>query len=279
MRRPPRSADSTTRRQYLKRVGGAGGAAGLTATAGCLGLRDELTSPPTAIGGTAASDVNSLSQEAFVEFVDRQREQYDDHGVWGMNGTEPDHGAEFAGAWTRRVGLDSDGSPVPQPDSASGLRAVVDAAAVAYRTPDRDGAGRQYYQLWLWAAARLAGEHDGGLLAATPSLRRVEVGLTLDGDVKMGPYSPGSDRTEGSVVVSATSPGVDGPAASFPLESGAIRVVPERTGFDDNAYAVAWEGDATDPRSVAGTCEASWGGDGEPSFDLSTRVAADRRRL
>ncbi|MBP1987808.1 hypothetical protein [Halolamina salifodinae] len=174
MRRPPRSSNSSTRRQFLRRVGGIAGAAGLGSTAGCLGLRDAISSPPTAIGGTKAGDVNALSREAFSEFVDRQREQYGDHGVWGTDGTEPDHGAEFAGAWTRTVGLDSDGSPVPQPDSGSDLRAITDAAVVAYGIPERDEAGRQHYQLWLWAAARLPGEHDDGLLAATPGLRRVE---------------------------------------------------------------------------------------------------------
>jgi len=280
MQRPPRSSNRSTRRQYLRRVGGVAGAAGLATTAGCLGLRDELSSPPTAIGGTAASDVNAVDHDAFTEFVDRQRDQYGDHGVWGIGRTEPDHGAEFAGAWTRTVGLDSDGNPVPQPDSAGGLRAVADAAVVAYGVPERNEAETQYYQLWLWAAARLPGEHDDGLLAATPGLRSVEVGVGLEGaDPEMGPYTPGSDRSEGPVTVSATSPDVDGPSASFPLESGTVRVVPERTGFDDNAYGVEWRGDTTAARSVAGSCEASWSADSAPTFDLTVRVAADRRRL
>lgn len=281
MRRPPHSSDDrTTRRQYLRRIGGAGGAAGLTATAGCLGLRDDISPPATAIGGTGARAVNARSRQAFSAFVKRQHEQYGDHGIWGIAVTEPDHDAAFAGAWTRRIGLDSDGDPEPQPDSAASLRAIADAAVIAYEIPERDEPGTQYYQLWLWAAARLPGEHDGKFLAARPALRRIEIGVGLDGtDAEMGPYSPGSDRTEGPVVVSAASPDVDGPATSFPLNSGTIRVVPGRTGFDDNAYAVEWRGDAGGPRSVAGTCEASWSGDGEPSFDLTVRLASDRRHF
>ncbi|MBP1987809.1 hypothetical protein [Halolamina salifodinae] len=55
--------------------------------------------------------------------------------------------------------------------------------------------------------------------------------------------------------------------------------MPDRTGFDQNGYAVEWRGDATSARSVAGICGASWGGNAAQSFDLSVRVTADRRRF
>lgn len=274
----PRSDDpSTPRRQFLRRTAGV---AGLAATAGCLGVRDRVSPPATAIGGTDAGAENALSREAFAGFVERQRERYGDHGVWGTAGTEPDHDASFAGAWTRTIGLDTDGDPEPQPDSPADLRAVVAAAVAAYEIPGRGDAGEHYHQLWLWAAARLPGEHDGGLLASTPALRRLEVGVTLDGaGAEMGPYSPGGDWESGPVEVGPVSPGVDGPSAAFPLEAGAVGPSPDRTGFDQNAYAVRWSGTHDAVQSVAGTCEASWGDEGRPSFDLSVRLAADRRRL
>lgn len=65
---------------------------------------------------------------------------------------------------------------------------------------------------------------------------------------------------------------------SILLETGQIRVVPERTGFDQNAYAVAWRGDHDGQQAVAATCETAWDGDA-PQFELSVRLAADRRRL
>lgn len=277
MRRPPRSCDRT-RRQFLRRAGGAAAASSLVATAGCLGgVRDELAAPPTAIGGTTATVGTALSREAFDASVERQRTRYGDHGVWGI-GSEPDHDLEFVGAWTRRVGLDTDGDPRPDPDSTDGLRAVADAVAVAYEIPDREAAEKRQYQLWLWAAGRLVADADGGALAATPGLRRVEVGVELDGSgAEMGPYAPGSDRSDGPIAVGPATPGVDGPAASVPIDAGEIRVVPERTGFDQNAYAAQWRGDHDGSQSVNATCEAAW--DGDPSFGLTVRLTADRRRL
>ena len=279
MRRPPRGSDPT-RRQYLRRAAAAVGTAGLTATAGCLGgIRDDISPPPTAIGGTAATAETALSREEFDAYADRQHDRYGDHGVWGAGGAEPDHDLDFVGAWTRRIGVGTDGSPNPQPDSADGLRAVADAVVAAYAIPRSGEDGKEHHQLWLWAGGRLLAEGDGGLLAATPALRRVEVGVELTGDgAEVGPYTPGSDRSSGPVAVGPTSPDVDGPAASVPLDTGEIRVVPERTGFDRNAYAAEWRGDDDGRQSVNATCAAAWADGVAPSFDLSVRLAADRRR-
>ena len=279
MRRPPRGSDPT-RRQYLRRTAAGLGVGGLAATAGCLGgVRDDISSPATAIGGTSATTETSLSSDEFTAYAESQRERYGDHGVWGAGGTEPDHGLKFAGAWTRRVGVTTDGSPDPQPDSTDGLRAVADAAVAAYEIPRNDDEA-DHYQLWLWAAGNLLADTDGGLLAASPELRRVEIGVGLTGDgAAMGPYAPGSDRSTGPVTVGSDSPNVGGPAASVPLESGEIRVVPDRTGFDENAYAVEWRGHHDGRQSVNATCEAAWEPGAAPAFDLSARLAADRRRL
>ena len=279
MRRPPRGS-GPTRRQYLRRVGGTVATATLAATAGCLGgVRDDVSPPATAIGGTSAIAETSLSSDEFTTYAERQRERYGDHGVWGAGGAEPDHGLDFVGAWTRRIGVTTEGSPVPQPDSTDGLRAVADAAVAAYGIP-RDDNEADHYQLWLWTAGELLADTNGGLLAATPALRRVEIGVELTGDgAEMGPYAPGSDRSSGPVAVGPASPDVGGPAASVPLETGEIRVVPGRTGFDENAYAVEWRGHHDGRQSVNATCEAAWEQDMLPAFDLSIRLTADRRRL
>ncbi len=279
MRRPPRGSDPT-RREYLRRAAAGLGIGGIAATAGCLGgVRDDLSPPATAIGGTSATAEVSLPRDEFAAYTETQRERYGDHGVWGAGGTEPDHGLTFAGAWTRRVGVNTDGSPAPQPDSTDGLRAVTDAAVAAYEIP-RDDDGTAHYQLWLWAAGDLLADADGSLLAATPALRNVEIGVGLTGDgAAMGPYAPGSDRSTGPVAVGPDSPDVGGPAASVPLEAGEIRVVPDRTGFDENAYAVEWRGHHDGRQSVNATCEVAWERGTEPAFDLSVRLTADRRRL
>jgi hypothetical protein len=176
--------------------------------------------------------------------------------------------------------LGSDGEPRPQPDETGDLRAVVDAAVAAYTAPEGDGSGEERYQLWLWAAGRLTGGEGGGALTRTSALRRLEVGVTLDGDgAEMGPYTPGSDLTEGPASIGPSAMGIGGPSTSFPIHSGTVRVAPERTSFDENAVAVQWRGDTDRTQSVNGTCAASWAADSGPSFDLSTRVAADRRRF
>ncbi|NHX36835.1 MULTISPECIES: hypothetical protein [Halolamina] len=280
MRRPPRSANNS-RRQFLRRAAGALGVAGLTGTAGCLGdVRDTVSPPATAIGGTSAMAETGLSNDEFDAYTTRQRERYGDHGVWGAADAEPEHDLQFVGAWTRTIGLTTAGDPDPQPDGTGALRAVADGVVAAYEIPDRSEDGKQHYQLWLWAAGRLPGESDDGPAAATAALRRLEVGVELTGDgAEMGPYTPGSDRSKGPITIGPSSPDVDGLAASIPLETGEVRVVPERTGFDDNAYAFAWRGDHDGQQAVAATCEAAWGGDDAPQFDLSIRLAADRRRF
>ncbi|KPN29460.1 hypothetical protein SY89_00173 [Halolamina pelagica] len=280
MRRPPRSA-TDSRRQFLKRAAATLGVAGLTSTAGCLGdVRDNVSPPATAIGGTSAIAETALSKDAFDAYATRQREQYGDHGIWGAADSEPEHDLEFVGAWTRTIGVTADGSPAPQPEGPGDLRAVADSVVAAYEIPDRSTEEKQHYQLWLWAAGRLPGEADDGPVAATPGLRRVEIGVELTGgDAEMGAYTPGSDHSRGPVTVGPASPDVDGLAASVPLETGQIRVVPDRTGFDKNAYAVAWTGDHDGQQAVAATCETAWDGDSAPQFELSVRLAADRRRL
>jgi len=280
MRRPPRSA-TDSRRQFLKRAAATLGVAGLTSTAGCLGdVRDNVSPPATAIGGTSAIAETALSKDAFDAYATRQREQYGDHGVWGAADSEPEHDLQFVGAWTRTIGLTTAGDPNPQPEDVRDLRAVADSVVAAYEIPERSTDDKQHYQLWLWAAGRLPGSADDGPVAATPGLRRVEVGVELTGtDAEMGAYTPGSDRSRGPVTIAPTSPGFDGLAASIPLETGTVRVVPERTGFDENAYAVTWHGDHDGQQAVAATCETAWRGDDAPQFDLSVRLAADRRRI
>lgn len=279
MRDAPRSADpSTPRRKFLRRTAGAVAAGGLVATAGCLGdVRDDVAPPASTTAQTDATSENALSKSAFLDYAENQRERYGDRGVWGTAGTEPDHGLSFVGAWTETAALNESGEAAEDPDER---RAVVDAAAARYRTDSESDDGNPRDQLWLWAAGRLPGEQDDGFLAATRALRRVEVGVELHGDdAEIGPYSPGSDWAEGPVGVAGPSPGYDGLSTTYPLETGVVRVVPERTGFDQNAYAVQWRGDADRPQSVIGTCEAAWPESHTPSFSLSTRLSADRRRF
>jgi hypothetical protein len=277
MRRPPRGSDAT-RRQFLRRAAAGLGVGGLAATAGCLGdLRDDVSPPPSATAETTATPDNALSESAFLDYAERQRERYGDRGVWGTAGTEPAHDTTFVGAWTETVALDAEGEAAEEPADP---RAVVDAVAALYRSSIESADGSPLSQLWLWAGARLPGGGTDGVLAATRALRRVEVGVELRGDgAEIGPYSPGTDRRKGPVTVSGSTPGYDGLATAFPIETGVIRVVPERTGFDRNAFAVQWRGDAEGSQSVLGSCEAAWPGESVPSFTLSTRVAADRRRF
>jgi len=278
VQRPPRSSDSATpRRQFLRRTAGAAATAGLAATAGCLGgIRDSVTPPAAVTVETDATSENSLSAAELGTYAERQQEQYGDHGVWGTAGTEPDHDLSFVGAWTESLGLGEDGQVTT---NLAAARASVDAAAALYRTGTGSDSGTRY-QLWLWAAGRLPGEQADGRMAPTRALRRIEVGVTLAGDsAAMGPYSPASDRVDGPVSVGPTSPGYTGITTSFPLDTGTVRPTPERTGFDQNAYAVQWRGDADTVQSVNATCEATWPAESEPAFLFDARLAADRRRF
>lgn len=279
MRDAPRdSAPSTPRRRFLRRTVGTVATGGLGATAGCLGnVRDDVLPPAAVTVEADATRQNSHSTAEFASYVERQREQYGDYGVWGTAGSEPDHGLSFIGAWTETLTLSESGDATTDPASP---RAVVDAAAALYGATTQTDSGVRRYQLWLWAGGRLPGEQADGLLAATRTLRRVEVGAALAGDgAEIGPYSPASDYAEGPVTVSAATPGFGGLSTSFPLDTGTVRVAPERTGFDQNAYAVQWRGDTSSTQSVNGTCEASWADDSDPSFVFGVRLAADRNRL
>lgn len=271
MRCPPRGCDPT-RRQYLRRAAGTVTAAGLAATAGCLGdVRDEIDPAPSTSADLDATPASALSASEWAEYVNDRREQYGDRGVWGTARDEPDHGLEFVGAWAETASLDV--------GESGGLRAVADAAAALYRT-DRSGeAERTHYRCWLWIGGLLFGPRDGGLLAPTPELRRLVVGVALDGDGEMGPYAPATERTDGPVAVESPAPDGDGLRATFPLSEGTVGVDPEGTGFDEDAYAAEWVGRRRGFQSVNAVCELSWPADASPSFTFVTGLAADRRRL
>lgn len=213
------------RRRYLAGLG----AVTAGSFAGCSGAFARTTRHEDA--ATVLVGDGDTTKAAFGEFVDEMREKYGTAGVWGRAETEPDHGGEFADAWTTSLG---------HGDGAS------DHAVALYRFPAGPN-GADSYQAWLWNGV------DGA------SVRRLEAGLAVtDAVTRVGVYSPAQDYGAGdrrTYPVESSRLDVDPLVAEVPLASGTVGVGPDTEVGDGGAYFPYWEGSRDGRQSLVGTCE------------------------
>jgi hypothetical protein len=275
----------SSRRTFLRQLGGAVALGTLATTAGC-------TVPPWIQAGASGSGFETaetaLSRAAFDDYVARMADRYGDGGVWGLGDAPDDADTTFVGAWTRQL-TTGDGR-----DDGTGTLTVADFAVVCHRLGPRDGVDGQRHRYWLWAAAAPTASPTAdtplGRRSVTPELRTLGVGVAFsDADVRAA--SP--DRpvtTPGVVDLAAVSSGPDGLAGRFPLATGTVRPEASVTwdgdeagadggdvGTDTDGYAVEWTGRHRGSQSVNAVCLTARPADADPetvSFTMGSRLAA-----
>lgn len=162
------------------------------------------------------------------------RGRYGPAGVWGRDGRPTlGPGVEYLGAWRESLAVGPRGDRF----------LTGDTAALGYRL---DGGE---YRVWLWAAARPR-QREGRLGRA--NVTRVAVGAEAGEGWSLAAFAPRRATRTGPVSVSLDG---RGPSVRTPLPGGGLGPVSgaTRTG-PDGRVTVAWDGIASDARSVNAVC-------------------------
>jgi hypothetical protein len=258
----PSQPSSTSRRRFLRRLGGVAALGIAASTAGCT---SRVVS--SGGGGAGAFDRADLDAATFDEYLDATRERYGNHGVFGLR--DPPDDASFVNAWVDRFTTGDD----------DGL-ARADYAVARYHL-GKSGAGDRMDAWVLWAAARPMTETTHlpplpGGYEPEAAVRVRGLGLHVDfgAPADLVYFDPNVDldasETDEYTALSGSQSGTF-VASTVPLETGVVRPTPPRTwdfqsetGFDRDDYTVGWQGRAASPVSATAICTTALSPDADP---------------
>lgn len=248
-----------SRRAALRAGGGLLAFAGV---AGCVERR--VTRRETRVRDSATWALSpgvgaSLDRAEFESYVADRADDYDDSGVWGLEG-EPAEG--FEAAYVQRLAIPEDGAGEadldPEAVELDAPLLVADAAVAMYDVGD----GRHRYWLWLatdGTAERLTRDVDVSVLSARVSFR--------EGTLADAAQVSGAGETTSA---SLGSP----PEGRFPLAGSTDSVESTVETGEGGSYAVDWRGGVRGVQSVNGVCEEERTGD----HDFQWRITAGFER-
>ncbi|WP_211250819.1 hypothetical protein [Haladaptatus cibarius] len=244
----------STRRSAIRTLGTVALAGSI---AGCtnIGLRaDGKDDPSYSEKKVVTPDSDALSHEAFTKKVSSLESTYGTNGVWGIAKQEPEHGLTFAGAWT----LSSDDENWSS-----------DHVLALYKIPDVELDSEQFYRAWLWSGVTPENETQ---------LQAIQSRLSLPRETDdMRRYDPAEKTSSKKVPVAFSRVNRDGPMIQFPLHTGSVGYVGEKTNVGKaGSYAVSWSGEYDSTQSVNATCEMKWPKSNEYELKWQVEVNATR---
>lgn len=248
---------SYSRRRVLLAVG----TVGTTATTGCLDRLTQSASDSRTLSISGTESGHTASE--FRAYVDQIRDQYESHGVWGIQNADDEHIAgsslTFVGAWSDQWVLGSSAED-------EGIHVPIDVAGVLYRVAEH-AQQEQLYRLWLWTAATPTQPDDG---AGSTTLTTLSVGVDIESGV-LESYSPTTSIGPDDTPVRIGLDDPPAPTARRRLPAGRIQSDPDETTEGENgAFAPTWSGGHGDTISVAGVCELR-----QPDGDHKLTVTSD----
>lgn len=252
---------SYSRRKVLLAVG----TAGTTGVTGCLNwlTRSSSDSRELSISGV---DSGHTANE-FRAYVDRMRDRYGPHGVWGVRNGKNEQTADaseqltFVGAWSNQWVLGTSAED-------EGIHVPIDVAGVLYRVADEQQR-KQSHRLWLWSGAIPTQPDDG---VGSTTLTTLSVGVNLKHTV-LDSYSPTTSiGPDDAPIRIGLDDDLRQPQAHRRLPAGRIQPNPKMTSTGQNgAFALDWSGGYGDTISVAGVCELRR----QPDRDYELTVTSD----
>lgn len=268
---------SRSRRSVLQLLGGAA----TVFTAGCFDwlTRSATDSHKRSIIGSKPEH----STASFTTYVERMRERYGDHGVWGIENKKSggQTGTEFLGAWSGRWVLLKSQTDTTR-ENGRQLRIPVDYAVVLYRVRGRtDEQDRPVHRLWLWSSATPNQSKRG---YGSTTLGELSIGIALDGGGVLGSYAPRTrirpkDAPVQIGLSTDSNPKPSEPTALRPVPAGRIRPAPTTTSGSNGRFAVQWTGAYGPTISVAGVCEIRRGPEREYELTLTSNASGTQGTL